>query len=338
MASRSAASTSSAAKDCSAARASLRAAPRAIPAACSRTVSMSALTRASAASIVPITSCVAAASASWARTSPADWPSWRGGASMLSSSPCVSDRRRRARAGSETTSSRASNCVSKVNFVAFISIDQLVFALLVGDHDLALVGEILGDADHAHLGFIDVFQPHGTHCIHVLAQDLAGALAHVGEEDIAQRVGRALEREAELVFLDVTQQRLDRAGIELAQILEGEHQRLDALGAVASSLFESRDEAAFGLAVEIVEDFGHVLVAVALGGAREVGHELDAQGLLDLVENVLLHAFHPEHALHDLERKFLRQRAQHAGGMFGLDLGEHDGDGLRIFVLQVVRQ
>ena len=101
----------------------------------------------------------------------------------------------------------------------------------------------------------------------------------------------ALERQRQLVLLDMAQQRLDRTGIELAQILEGEHQGLDAFGAVAAAFFQRGDEAAFGLAVEIVEDFGHLLVRVALGGAREVGHELDAQGLLDLVENVLLHRF-----------------------------------------------
>ena len=107
---------------------------------------------------------------------------------------------------------------------------------------------------------------------------------------------------------------------------------------VAAAFFQRGQEAAFGLAVEIVEDFGHVLMGVALGGAREVRHEFDAQRLFDLVENVLLHAFHAQHALHDFEREFFRQRAQHAGGMFRLDLGQHDGDGLRIFVLQVVGQ
>ena len=107
---------------------------------------------------------------------------------------------------------------------------------------------------------------------------------------------------------------------------------------VAVAFFQRGDEAAFGLAVEIVEDFRHVLMGVALGGARQVGHEFDAQGALDLVEDVLLHAFHAQHALHDFQREFLGQRGQHARGVFGLDLGEHDGDGLRIFVLEIVRQ
>ncbi len=98
------------------------------------------------------------------------------------------------------------------------------------------------------------------------------------------------------------------------------------------------DEAAFGLAVEIVEDFRHLFMGVALGGAGQVGHELDAQGLLDLVENVLLHAFHAQHALHHFQGEFLGQGAQHAGGMFRLDLGQHHRDGLGIFVLEVVGQ
>ena len=86
--------------------------------------------------------------------------------------------------------------------------------------------------------------------------------------------------------------------------------------AVAVALFQRGEEAAFGLAVEIVEDFRHHLVGVALGGARQVGHEFDAQRLLDLVEDVLLHRFHAQHALHDFEGEFLGQRAQHARGVF----------------------
>src|ERR1700733_2878264 len=207
----------------------------------------------------------AATSSAWsARTSPAFMPSACASAHNLSISPSVNDRRWRAFAASDATSRVSAKTVSKVNLVAFIgplpSINELIFALLAGDHDFALVGEILGDVDHAHLRFVDVLQAHGPHCFHVFAQDLAGAFGHVGEENIAQRVGRALERETELVLFDMTQQRLDRAGIEFAQILEREHQRLDALRGIAAPLFQRSEETTFRLAVEIVEDFRHVLV------------------------------------------------------------------------------
>ena len=71
-------------------------------------------------------------------------------------------------------------------------------------------------------------------------------------------------------------------------------------------------------------------------GARQVRHELGAQGLLDLVEDLALHRLHAQHAHHAFQREVLGQRRQHARGVLGLDLGQHHRDGLRVFVLQVV--
>ncbi len=71
--------------------------------------------------------------------------------------------------------------------------------------------------------------------------------------------------------------------VQLAKVLEGEHQCLDPFGRVAVALFQSGDEAVFGLTVQIVENFRHHLMAVAAVGARQVVHELDAQCFLDLV-------------------------------------------------------
>ena len=89
---------------------------------------------------------------------------------------------------------------------------------------------------------------------------------------------------AELVLVDVAHQRLRRAGIELDQVVEGEHQRLDALGGVAVVLFQRGQEARFGLPVEIVEDFRHHLVGVAAAGLRQARHEFGAQRLLDALD------------------------------------------------------
>ncbi len=79
-------------------------------------------------------------------------------------------------------------------------------------------------------------------------------------------------------------------------------------------------------------------MGVALGGARQVGHEFHPQGLLDLVENILLHAFHAQHTLHHFQRKLFRQSAKNPRGMLRLDLGEHHRNGLGIFVLEIVGQ
>src|SRR5258708_485097 len=83
------------------------------------------------------------------------------------------------------------------------------------------------------------------------------------------RAGRALEGDTELVLVDVTHQRLRRGGIQLDEIVEGEHQRLDALGGFAVVLFECGHEPGLGLTVEIVEDFRHDLVGIAAAGLRK---------------------------------------------------------------------
>jgi hypothetical protein len=41
------------------------------------------------------------------------------------------------------------------------SVDELVLPLRLGDHDLALGGEILGDVDQDALGLVDVAQKIG---------------------------------------------------------------------------------------------------------------------------------------------------------------------------------
>src|SRR5262245_57335867 len=134
----------------------------------------------------------------------------------------------------------------------------------------------------------------------------------------------------------MTHQGLSGAGIQLDEIVEGEHQRLDALGGFAVFLFQRGDEAGLGLAVEIIEDFGHHLVGVAASGLRQVRHELDAQRLLDPLDHLLLHSLHLQHASDDVERHVLGQDREHARGMLRLQLREHDRDGLRIFVLQII--
>ena len=123
-------------------------------------------------------------------------------------------------------------------------------------------------------------------------------------------LGGALERDAELVLVDVAHQRLRRAGVEPHQVVEGEHQRLDALGGLAVGLFERGHEAGFGLAVEIVEDFRHHLVGVAAAGLRQVRHEFGAQRLLDALDHLLLHRLHLQHAVDDVEREVLGQDAR----------------------------
>jgi hypothetical protein len=206
----------------------------------------------------------------------------------------------------------------------------------LGDHDLALGGEVLGEIDQLRLRLVDVAQPHRAHLRHVVGQHLGGAGRHVAEEELAHRVAGALERDAELVLVDLAHQRLRRAGVEPGEVVEGEHQGLDALGAFAVVVLKRGHEAGFGLAVEIVEDFRHHLVGVAAPRLRQVRHEFGAQRVLDPLDHLLLHRFHPQHAVDHVEREVLGQDGEHARGMLGPQLGEHHRHGLRVFVLEIV--
>ena len=188
----------------------------------------------------------------------------------------------------------------------------------------------------SRLRLVDFAQPHRTHGLHVVHQHLGGARRHVGQEELAHRLGGALERDGELVLFDVAHQRLRRSGVELGQIVEGEHQGLDALGAFAIVLLERGQEPRLGLPVEIVEDLGHHFVRVAPAGLRQVRHEFGAQRLLDALQDFLLHRLHAQHAVDHIEREIFRQDGEHARGVFRADLRQHHGDGLRIFVLQIV--
>src|SRR5262245_54020829 len=176
----------------------------------------------------------------------------------------------------------AAKSLSNRNFagadpITLSSIDQLFVAAALRDHDLALGGEVLGQADKLSLRLVDVAQAHRSHGAHVVAQHLGGARRHVAQEELADRVGCPLERDRELVLIDMPHQGLRRAGIKLDEIVEREHQILDAFGALAALLFESRHEACFGLPIEGVENLRHLLVGIAPAGLREAGHELRAQ-------------------------------------------------------------
>src|SRR5712691_8014641 len=148
----------------------------------------------------------------------------------------------------------ASKSLSNRNFagadpITLSSIDQLFVAAALRDHDLALGGEILGQADQLPLRIVDVAQAHRSHGAHVVAQHLGGARGHVAQEELADRLGCALERDRELVLVDIPHQGLRRAGIELDEIVERDHQIFDALGGFAVVLLERCHEARFGLPI-----------------------------------------------------------------------------------------
>jgi hypothetical protein len=169
---------------------------------------------------------------------------------------------------------------------------------------------------------------------HVLAQQLGGALGHRAEEQRLEALRRTLQCQRHLALVGAADDRGDRGRQQIAEILEGEHQRADALGAFRRLVVQRVEHRFLGRAVERVEQLGHRLVRIALLRTRQIGHELGLERLLDLVDHVLLHRLHAQHAHHHVDREVARQLGEHAGRMVGAQLGKDHRHGLRIFVLQ----
>src|SRR5215472_2578229 len=183
-------------------------------------------------------------------------PAWKPRASAAASVASCSA----AATGGATTWAAAEKSWSNMYLAAAAmrpSVHQLFVGAVLGDHDLALGGEVLGEIDQEALRLVDIAQAHRAQRLHVVEQHLGGARRHVLQEEGAHRLVRTLERDRELVLVDVAHQRLRRAVVELDQVVKREHQVLDALGALAIRVLERRHEARFGVAVEAVEDFRH---------------------------------------------------------------------------------
>src|SRR5262245_21496936 len=96
-------------------------------------------------------------------------------------------------------------------------------SVALGNNDLALGRQILGDVDKKRLRLVDVTQPHRSHCLHVFDQHLGGAARHIGEEELADRLVGALERQRQLVVVDVAHECVCRCRVVLDQIGVWEH-------------------------------------------------------------------------------------------------------------------
>src|SRR5690606_23637703 len=240
---------------------------------------------------------------------------------LASASPCATPRRKASASAASMVARECAprvNSSSKRNFTGSAwpalrgsgllmiairpSINQFVVgaAGALGDDDVAFGGQFFCEIDHGHLRLVDLAQADRAHALHFLVENLGGARGHVALEEVARGFRRALKGDGELVAVEVAQDRLDGGGVELDEIVEGEHQRLDALGGFAVLFFERADEAGLRLAIEIIEDFGNQLVGVAAAGLRQVRHEFRAQRLLDTLQHVLLDCLHAQHAVDDV--------------------------------------
>ena len=71
-------------------------------------------------------------------------------------------------------------------------------------------------------------------------------------------------------------------------------------------------------------------------GLRQVRDKLIAQCMFDFLQHFTLDRAHAKDPVHHLHGEIIRQQRQHSGCVFGRNLGQHHGDRLRIFVLQII--
>src|SRR5215210_232731 len=81
------------------------------------------------------------------------------------------------------------------------SVDELLLGAVLRDHDLAFLGQFLGEVDHLVLGIVDVLQADRAHGPHLVLKVLGGAGRHIGEEEGSDRFRGALEGAPEGVLV-----------------------------------------------------------------------------------------------------------------------------------------
>ena len=77
----------------------------------------------------------------------------------------------------------------------------------------------------------------------------------------ADVLGDAAQGDREVLLVDLLEHHLDRAVVELDDVLEGEQQQADLLGELAVGLRQLVEHVALGRAVGVVEDVGQRLDA-----------------------------------------------------------------------------
>src|SRR5829696_8575578 len=107
------------------------------------------------------------------------------------------------------------------------SVDELLLGAVLGDHDLAFLGQLLGEVDHLVLRIVDVLEADRAHGPHLVFKVFGSPGRHVGEEERAHRLRGAFEGAPERVLVDLAHESLHAARIELGEVLESEHELAD---------------------------------------------------------------------------------------------------------------
>ncbi len=127
---------------------------------------------------------------------------------------------------------------------------------------------------------------------------------------------------------------LDAAVVHIDKVLEHEHQILDLLTHLLVRLADGVHQLTFDVGIEVVHDVGCSLQAAHLGclGTRRTG-ELFLHDVVQLLQRRWLYLFQVGDTHNQIEAHLLGELAQDLGRLLRLQIGEHDGLDLRVFVL-----
>src|SRR5690606_30144822 len=205
------------------------------------------------------------------------------------------------------------------------------------DDDLLLLFEPADDRDNALLSVFDGADARRAGDLDLLTQHLAGTLRHVRVNVFLQIVPGALERQGQVLHLDLAQDALDRAAVQVDVDLEGEHQLADFLGDLGVLILQPVEDLALGGAVDRGEHFDQVLRAadrrVFLRDDRGHAH---LQDFLDALDDLRRGAVHRGDAHRHVHLELVREVGHHLGGLGGRQVREHQGDRLRLLALQEI--
>src|SRR5918994_1768448 len=147
----------------------------------------------------------------------------------------------------------AASC-SKLKAASAALGDEFILAVASPDHDRLGLLELADLGDDAALGLLDDAAQLRRLVLDLLEQHLGRALRHVGHDLVADLLGHAAKREREVLLVDVLEQDLHAAVVELDDVLEDEEHHPDLLGEIDVGLRELVEHVALGPAVGAVED------------------------------------------------------------------------------------
>src|SRR5690606_33626579 len=162
-----------------------------------------------------------------------------------------------------------------------------LLAAAVAEVDHALIGQAADDGHDLLLRRLDVGQAYRAAGLHVLQQDLGRTLGHVAGDLLAHPDVGAAQGDAQALAGDLAQQGLQLAVVQLDQVVEHEHQVLDALAQFAVDLADLAQDRLVLPGLQEVEDVRRDLDAADVGRLEVlVAGELALHDLVELVQRV----------------------------------------------------